>query len=81
MLRLREDEEEIYVYSRITDGVMQGMTVLAVEGGGDAVLVNIVGTLDAASLAGLARALDIPQLGMAAGLGSRDGEDDPEEDR
>jgi hypothetical protein len=79
MLRLREDEEEVYVYSRITDGVMEGMTVLAVEGGGDAVLVNIVGTLDAASLAGLAKALDIPQLGLAAGLGSRDDDDDSEE--
>ena len=75
MLRLREDDEEVYVYSRITDGVMQGMTVLAVEGGGEAVLVNIVGTLDAASLAGLAKAFDIPQLGLAAGLSSRNDDD------
>jgi hypothetical protein len=80
MLRLREDDEEVYVYSRITDGVMHGMTLLAVESGGEAVLVNIVGTLDAASLAGLAKVLDIPQLGLAAGgLNSRD-DDDGDED-
>ena len=83
MLRLREEEEEIYVYSQITDGVMRGMAVLAVESNGDAVLVNIVGSLDAASLAGLAKALKIPQLGLAAGLGSDDDydEDDGEENR
>ena len=81
MLRLREDDEEVYVYSRITDGTMRGITVLAIESGGEAVLVNIVGSLDAASLAGIAKALDIPQLGLAAGLGSRDDDDDDEENR
>jgi len=81
MLRLREDEEEIYVYTKITDGVMRGMVVLAVESNGDAVLVNIVGSLDAASLAYFAKALEIPQLGLAAELGSDDdGDEDGDED-
>jgi hypothetical protein len=76
MLRLRDDDEEIYVYFQITDEVMRGLAVLAVESNGEAVLVNIVGSLDAASLAGLARAFDIPQLGLAAGLGSHDEDDE-----
>ena len=78
MLRLREDDEEVYVYTQITDGVMHGIAVLAVESHGEAVLINIVGSLDARSIAGLAQALDIPQLGLAAGLGSDD--DDDEDD-
>ena len=81
MLRLREDGEEIYVYSQITDGVMRGVAILAVESDGDAVLVNIVGSLDAEQLGGLAEALNIPQLGLAAGLGSSRGNEDDEENR
>ena len=67
------------MYTRITDGVMRGMAVMAIEESGEAVLVNIVGSLDSDSLAGLAEVLDIPQLGLAAGFGSsrdRDTEDD-----
>lgn len=68
MLRLREEEEEVYVYLRATEDEMQGITVLAMEADGEAVLVNVVGSLDPERLASLAEALDIPQLGLAAGL-------------
>lgn len=79
MLRLREDGERVYVYTRLSGGEMQGIAVLAVEDDGDAVLINVVGSLDPQRLSALAEALDIPQLGLAAGLGSA-GRDDRNED-
>ena len=80
MLRLREDGERVYVYTRLSGGEMQGIAVLAVEDDGDAVLINVVGSLDPETLAGLAEALDSPQLGLAAGLGASGGYDDDDDD-
>jgi len=81
MLRLREDGEEVYVYTRLNGGEMQGIAILAMEDGGEAVLVNVVGSLDPQRLAALAKALDIPQLGLAAGSrASGDDDDDEDED-
>lgn len=82
MLRVREDGEEVYVYVRLDGGEMQGIAVLAMEMDGDAVLVNVVGSLDPERLAALAEVLDVPQLGLAAGIGVSNGEgsDTDEED-
>jgi hypothetical protein len=81
MLRLREDGERIYVYTRLNGGEMQGIAILAIEDDGEAVMVNVVGSLDPERLAALAEALDIPQLGLAAGLGgSRGGDEDDDGD-
>jgi len=71
-IRLREDDEELYVYMRMDDGDMVGTTVLVLEPEDQVVMVNVVGRLDLALLAGLADSLDIPQLDVA-GL-------DPDED-
>jgi hypothetical protein len=81
MLRLREDNERVYVYTRLSGGEMQGIAVLAVEDDGEAVLVNIVGSLDPKRLSALGEALDIPQLGLATGLGRSDSDDEREVDK
>lgn len=77
LVRLREDDEELYVYTRLLDGDMVGMTLLVLEPVEQVVVVNVVGTLDLALLASLADSLDIPQLDVA-GLGSEETEGDSE---
>jgi hypothetical protein len=67
MLRIREEGEVVHVFTRVSDGELQGIAVLAMEEYGDAVLINVVGSLDPERLAGLADVLDIPQLGLASG--------------
>lgn len=79
LVRLREDDEELYVYSRIEDGEMVGTTVLVLEPDDQVVLVNVVGRLDLALLASLADSLDIPELDVT-GLGAGTASDEPEED-
>ena len=75
LLRLREEDEEVHVYTRMEAGDMVGAALLVLEPEGAVVLVNVVGKLDLALLAALADSLDIPQLDVA-GLGSAD--DEPE---
>ncbi|MDX1643360.1 MAG: DUF4252 domain-containing protein [Thermoanaerobaculia bacterium] len=66
MLRYREEEEEeVYVYTRLVGEQMVGLALLVMEPAGDVVLVNIVGPLDMKLLVGLAESLDLPQLGLA----------------
>lgn len=61
MVRVREDDEEVYVYTREADGALVGMTVLALEDG-EATAVNLIGRVDPALLAHLAQGLDIHAL-------------------
>lgn len=78
MLRVREAGEVINIYTRLSGGELQGIAVLAMEASGDAVLVNVVGSLLPEQLAGLADVLDIPQLDVVGGQQEEDedGEDD-----
>ncbi|MCP3957980.1 MAG: DUF4252 domain-containing protein [bacterium] len=63
IVRTREDDEEVYVYSRDDGDEIAGLAVLVVDAaGGEVVLVNIVGNVDWSQLEKLAEALDIPQL-------------------
>ena len=73
LIRIREDDEELFVFTRMHEGEMVGTTVLALDPAGEIVMVNVVGRLDLALLAVLAESLDIPQLNVT-GLGS--GEED-----
>lgn len=61
LMRMREDDEEVYVYVRQLDGEIVGMTLLAIDAE-ESVVVNIVGRIDLALMATLAESLDIPQL-------------------
>jgi hypothetical protein len=63
-VRLREDDEELYVFMRVIDDEMVGATLLALEPEAEVVMVNVVGRLDPALLASLADSLDIPQLDL-----------------
>ncbi len=63
VVRAREDDEEIFIYTREQEGEIAGMAVLAIEEGGDVAVINIVGRMDLAQLEKLGEALDIPQLG------------------
>ena len=75
LLRVREDDEEFYVYTRLDEGEMVGVALLGFEPGDEVIMVNIVGRLDLALLAVLADSLDIPQLDVV-GRGSPDDDDD-----
>jgi hypothetical protein len=76
MLRIRDAGEVVHVFTRVSDGELQGIAVLAMEEYGDAVLINVVGSLDPERLARLAEVLDIPELGLASGRREPDTEDE-----
>jgi hypothetical protein len=61
-VRVRDKGKETYIYMKEADGQIVGLTILALEAGGDAALINIVGKLDPAEIGRLGSHLDIPQL-------------------
>lgn len=61
MVRIREDDEEIYIYFKDQDGEMAGLTVLSLDGD-EGMLINLVGKIDPSGLGSLAQGLDLPQL-------------------
>lgn len=61
-VRVREKDEESYIYLKESGDQILGLTVLAFTAGEEAALINIVGKLDPAQLERLGRSLDIPQL-------------------
>lgn len=61
MVRMRDENEEVYVYFKEKDGDIVGLTVLSLEDG-EAMLINLVGLIDPAGLSGLADGLDLPEL-------------------
>ncbi len=65
VVRAREDDEEIFIYTRDLEGEIVGMAILVIEEGGDVAVINIVGRIDLAQLEKLGEALDIPQLGLS----------------
>jgi hypothetical protein len=50
ILRVLEDEEQVYLYAREGDGRIVGLTVLVNDGAEEVVLVNIVGDIDPVAL-------------------------------
>lgn len=64
MVRVRDDDEEVHIFVRMIDEEMQGMTILTFDLD-EATLINLVGKIDLAGLAHLARGLDVPQLERA----------------
>jgi len=64
MVRIRDDDEEVYIYFKEQAGEMMGLTVLSLEGD-EAMLINLVGKIDPAGLGSLASGLDLPQLEQA----------------
>lgn len=61
-VRVRERGEETYIYMKEADGKVMGMTVLAVEPGVEAVVINIAGRFDPAEIGRIGRGLDLPGM-------------------
>ena len=76
IVRVREYGEELYIYSREEDGEILGMTVLALEEGGEAAIINIIGMIRFDQLMGLGDSFDIPALRDMPGSSDADEEDE-----
>jgi hypothetical protein len=61
-LRVREKGEETYIYLKEADGKIAGLTLLSLQAGNEAVLINIAGRIDPAQIGRLGQNLDIPAL-------------------
>ncbi len=61
--RVREKGEHVYVYVRDIDDIIQGMTVMVIgDSDGEAVFVNIVGTIDPAQIGRIGRKFKVNVL-------------------
>lgn len=58
MVRVRDDGEEVYIYSREQQGDLVGFTILALEEG-EATAVNLIGRINPAQLERLISGLDL----------------------
>ena len=61
MVRIRERDEEVYVFAKQQDNELVGLTVLSLEDA-EAMLINLVGRIDPVGLSALANGLDLPRL-------------------
>jgi len=61
-VRMRDKDSEVYIYLKESGGKIVGLTVLALEPGREAALINIVGRIDPAQLGRLGQRLNLPQL-------------------
>jgi hypothetical protein len=66
LVRVQDAEEEVFVYTREAEGMLVGLTVLAIEGG-EVTAVNLVGRVDPALLVHLAEGLDLDSLDAVHG--------------
>lgn len=63
ILRVEEDDEQVYLFTRESGGMIVGFTVLVNEAGEEVVLVNIVGSIDPATFGrALAKMDQLPDL-------------------
>lgn len=58
MVRAREADSEVYIYLKEAGGKIVGLTLLSIDRGAEAALVNIVGRFDPDQLERLGRELD-----------------------
>ncbi|HEX9942980.1 MAG TPA: DUF4252 domain-containing protein [Thermoanaerobaculia bacterium] len=70
-LKVREQGEETYIYTKESDGKIAGLTLLSMEPGDEAVVINIVGRIDPAQIGRLGQSLDIPQLERVPASGKK----------
>jgi hypothetical protein len=61
-VRVREDTEHIYVYFKLGEKTLDGITIMAVEEGLHAAFVNIVGEIDPEEIGRLGRKFNIDEL-------------------
>jgi len=65
MVRVREDDENVYVYTLPSKkgDMIDGMVVMVVDDGDEAVFVNIAGTIDPAQMGKLGESFHLNELG------------------
>lgn len=61
-IKVRDKGEETYVYLKLSGDRIDGLTLLSVNPGDEAVVINIVGTIDPAQLGRIGQKFDLPQL-------------------
>ena len=61
-IKVRDKGEETYVYLKQNGDRIEGLTLLSVSPGDEAVVINIVGTIDPAQLGRIGQKFDLPQL-------------------
>jgi hypothetical protein len=64
-VRVNDKGQETYIYLKEADGQMVGLTILSVQPGEEAALINIVGKLDPAEIGRIGSGLHIEQLQKA----------------
>ncbi|HEY0512976.1 MAG TPA: DUF4252 domain-containing protein [Thermoanaerobaculia bacterium] len=61
-IRVKEKGDETYIYLKQTGDRIEGLTLLSLNPGDEAVIINIVGRIDPAEIGRLGKNLDLPQL-------------------
>ncbi len=70
ILSVRDEGEQVYLFSRESAGTIVGLTLLVSDGGEELVLVNVVGAIDPVLLGRvIAKADQLPQLESYLGAG------------
>ena len=61
IVTVNEDDEKVRIFTKITDDIMDGLVVMAIDGGGEreAVFINIVGEIDPAQISTVTDSLNI----------------------
>lgn len=77
IVRIRDDDEQVFIYGRESAETMEGLTVFVLDSD-EAVIVNLIGTIDFENLGSLVMGLDLPQVDRA--LRRQEGSSDREED-
>jgi hypothetical protein len=70
-VRVREGGEETYIYLKETDGKIDGLSLLSLKPGEEAVAINIVGRIDPAQIGRLGQSLNIPHLEKTPAAGKK----------
>jgi hypothetical protein len=60
--RIREDENEVYLYVKEHGEEIDGLTAMVISEEGEAVFVNIVGHIDPSQIGRIGRRFDIDEL-------------------
>lgn len=77
IVRTQDDDEQIHIYLKESDGEIVGLAILALDRGKEATVINIAGPIDLSKLGSLARKLDIPLLEEAVPEKSPKSEKEP----
>lgn len=59
MVYINDGDDKVRLYVRLGDGALTGMTVMVLDGGGEAVFVNVDGAIDPATLGQLASSFGV----------------------